>query len=191
MTCKKSLNAVKYTYGARTKETTFKSTSRKKTGTDPSRYTKTSHVWKLWQANIASQNLRKLWLLQETTVYCMRSSHDPRHKRRQHLIQELFSRDFHEQVVSADATKIIAHQKDIDAHIQKAAPDFPVAKINKTDLAILRLAIYELLIEQKEPGHVIIDEAVELAKEFGAETSPGFVNGVLSHILSYAKPTNI
>ena len=64
-----------------------------------------------------------------------------------------------------------------------------LARINKIDLAVLRLAAYELLIEQKEPQNVIIDEAVELAKEFGNNTSPSFVNGVLGHILTYAKST--
>ena len=52
-------------------------------------------------------------------------------------------------------------------------------KINKTDLAILRLAIYEIHYDKDVPAKVAIDEAVELAKEFGAEKSPGFVNGVL------------
>ena len=73
-------------------------------------------------------------------------------------------------------------QKEIDAKIQQAAPDFPVGKINKTDLAVLRLATYELLIEKKEPQNVIIDEAVELAKEFGNDTSPAFINGVLGSV---------
>jgi N utilization substance protein B len=60
----------------------------------------------------------------------------------------------------------------IDKTIEKSAPEFPIDKINRTDLAILRLAVYELLIEKKEPAKVIIDEAVELAKEYGGETSP-------------------
>ncbi len=64
-----------------------------------------------------------------------------------------------------------------------AAPQFPPEKLNKIDLAILRLGVFELIIEQKEPQKVIIDEAVELGKEFGAENSPKFVNGVLGAIL--------
>ena len=119
----------------------------------------------------------------------MKTSQDPRHKKRQHLVQELFSRDFQDQHVSQNAQIILDHKEEIDEKIQQAAPDFPVEKINKTDLAILRLAVYELLIDKKEPQNVIIDEAVELAKEFGNETSSSFVNGVLGHIISYAKLT--
>lgn len=58
---------------------------------------------------------------------------------------------------------------------------WPVEKLNRIDLAILRLAIYELGNE-KIPPKVVIDEAVELAKEFGSENSSSFVNGVLGTI---------
>lgn len=119
----------------------------------------------------------------------MKTSHDPRHMRRQHLIQELFSIEFHEQEVSPESKEILKHTKFLDGQIQQAAPDFPVDKINRIDLAILRLAAYELLIEKKEPPNVVIDEAVELAKEFANETSPSFVNGVLGHITTHAKST--
>jgi transcription antitermination protein NusB len=117
----------------------------------------------------------------------MKTSYDPRHKRRQHLIQEIFSTEFHDQEVSNESKEILSHTKLLDEEIQKAAPDFPVDKINKVDLAILRLATYELLIEKKAPQNVIIDEAVELAKEFANETSPAFINGVLGHIISTTK----
>ena len=112
----------------------------------------------------------------------MKTSHDPRHQRRQHIIQEIFSTEFHLQKVSLETQEILKHQEFLDNQIQKAAPDFPVDKINRVDLAILRLAIYELLIEKKVPHNVVIDEAIELAKEFANETSPAFVNGVLGHI---------
>ena len=120
----------------------------------------------------------------------MKTSQDPRHKKRQHLVQELFSRDFQNQHhVSKQTQLILKHKKEIDEKIKQAAPDFPVDKINKTDLAVLRLATYELLVEKTQPQNVIIDEAIELAKEFGNNKSSAFVNGVLSHIISYAKLT--
>lgn len=119
----------------------------------------------------------------------MKTSQDPRHKRRQRLIQDLFTVTFHNQTINPDAQKIMEYQDSLDEKIQKAAPDFPIDKINKIDLAILRLAAYELLVEQKEPQNVIIDEAVELAKEFGNDTSPAFINGVLGHIITYGKLT--
>lgn len=117
----------------------------------------------------------------------MKTSHDPRHRRRQHIIQEIFSTEFHQQEVSSDTKEVLKHIDFLDKQIQKTAPDFPVDKINRVDLAILRLATYELLIEKKVPQNVIIDEAVELAKEFANDTSPAFVNGVLGHISAYAK----
>jgi transcription antitermination protein NusB len=117
----------------------------------------------------------------------MKTSQDPRHKKRQSVVQELFGVEFHDQVVSSATKKVIQQKEIIDHKIQDAAPDFPVEKINRIDLAILRLAAYELLIDKKEPQNVVIDEAVELAKEFGNDTSPAFVNGVLGHIISYAK----
>lgn len=116
----------------------------------------------------------------------MKTAHDPRHKKRQNIVQQLFSTEFHTQKVGSETEKIMKNKTIIDNNIKNAAPDFPVDKINKIDLAILRLAAYELLIDKKEPQNVVIDEAVELAKEFGNDTSPGFINGVLGHILSYA-----
>ena len=71
----------------------------------------------------------------------------------------------------------------IDQKIAKAAPEYPIEKINKTDLAILRLAVYELLLEKSQPAKVIIDEAVELAKEYGGDSSPAFVNGALGKLI--------
>ncbi len=119
----------------------------------------------------------------------MKTSHDPRHKKRQSIVQQLFGVEFHIQSVSAETEKVMKYKDTIDKNIRDAAPDFPVEKINKIDLAVLRLATYELLIDKKEPQNVVIDEAVELAKEFGGETSPAFVNGVLGHILSYEHTT--
>jgi transcription antitermination protein NusB len=121
----------------------------------------------------------------------MKTSKDPRHRKRQRLVQELFSMDFQNQPVSRETKAILEFKPAIDSKIQQAAPDFPVEKINKIDLAVLRLATYELLVEKTEPQNVIIDEAVELAKEFGNNTSPAFINGVLGHIMSYAKSTKI
>jgi len=119
----------------------------------------------------------------------MKTSQDPRHQKRQKLVQELFSIDFQQQPVSNDTKQILGNLSDLDKKIQQAAPDFPVEKINKIDLAVLRLATYELLIDRKEPQNVIIDEAVELAKEYANDTSPSFVNGVLGHIAKYESST--
>lgn len=100
-------------------------------------------------------------------------------------MQQLFARSFHDDNASDDAVvDILPYLATIDGAIQSAAPEWPVDKIAKIDLAILRLASYELMIEKKEPQKVIIDEAVELAKAFGNEASSKFVNGVLGTILT-------
>ncbi len=117
----------------------------------------------------------------------MKTSLDPRHKKRQIIIQDLYKIDFHKQRVGKRTKDVIAQKNIVDDYIKKAAKQFPVNKINKVDLAILRLAVFELMIEKKEPPKVIIDEAIELAKEFGGETSPSFINGTLGSILSYEK----
>lgn len=110
----------------------------------------------------------------------MKTPLDPRHQRRQKAIEDLFKTDFYKQNIGQFATKIIANIDYIDKNIQKAAPEFSIDKINKVDLAILRLAIFELLVEKKEPPKVIIDEAIELAKEYAGSTSPSFINGALA-----------
>ncbi|MFH1833223.1 MAG: transcription antitermination protein NusB [Candidatus Levyibacteriota bacterium] len=117
----------------------------------------------------------------------MKTPFDPRHKKRQKLIEELFRIEFHKQKVSKNAENITSNLNLIDRQIEKSAPEFPVKKINKIDLAILRLAVFELLIEKKEPPKVIVDEAIELAKEYGQDTSSSFINGVLGNILNYEK----
>lgn len=121
----------------------------------------------------------------------MKTPLDPRHKKRQKLIEELFKTDFHKQKTIPKAKKIFSYKNLLDERIQKSAPEFPIEKINKVDLAILRLAVYELSIEKKEPEKVVIDEAIELAKEYGGETSAPFVNGVLGNIISYDKSSKI
>lgn len=114
----------------------------------------------------------------------MKTSLDPRHKRRQKIVEDLFRIEFTKQRVSKDADNVIKNLDFVDEKITQAAPEFPINKINKTDLAILRLAVYELLIEKSQPPKVIIDEAIELGKEYGGDTSPSFINGALGKILS-------
>jgi transcription termination factor NusB len=122
----------------------------------------------------------------------MKTANDPRHKRRQHLVEELFKIEFHPQKVDPDAQVIIDKLSVIDPIIQKAAPEFPIDKINRIDLAVLRLAVFELVVDKKAPTNVVIDEAVELAKEYGGEASPGFVNGALGTVVhNEQKPSNI
>ena len=89
------------------------------------------------------------------------------------------------------AGQVLTKKKKIDELIAKNAPAWPLDQINPVDLATLRLAIYELLFKKKkEPYKVIIDEAVEIAKSYGTETSGSFVNGVLGSIVKSKLKSN-
>jgi N utilization substance protein B len=75
---------------------------------------------------------------------------------------------------------VIAHRKELDAEIGALAPEFPIDQMARIDRNVLRIELYELRISGDAPAGVVIDEAVELAKMFGSEASPKFVNGVLA-----------
>lgn len=79
---------------------------------------------------------------------------------------------------------ILSKQPELDQVIEKAAPDWPIDRISPVDRNILRLGLYELLFaDRKEvPAKVAINEAIELAKQFGGENSSRFVNGVLGAV---------
>ncbi len=76
------------------------------------------------------------------------------------------------------------HLTEIDAHIQSAAREWPLHQMARIDKNILRLAIYEILFNNTVPAKAAINEAVELAKQYGSDTSSRFVNGVLGTIFN-------
>lgn len=117
---------------------------------------------------------------------------DPRHQKRLNIVQNLFAQSFSSSDTGGNlpfqdenlTKKILSHREEINDCIQKHAPKYPVDKIAKIDMSILQLAIYELLFEKKkQPTKVVINEAVELAKELGNERSYAFVNAVLGSVL--------
>jgi transcription antitermination protein NusB len=77
---------------------------------------------------------------------------------------------------------VLEHLDEIDAMIQEVAPEWPIAQMARIDKNVLRLAIYEILYNNAVPAKAAINEAVELAKTFGSDTSSRFVNGVLGTI---------
>ncbi len=101
----------------------------------------------------------------------MKTSTDPRHAKRVRQVAKLFAKSF-----------VPGFETEFDSYIAAAAPEWPIKSINKIDLAILRVATHELL-KSDTPPKVVIDEAVEIAKKYGAEHSSSFVNGVLGTIL--------
>jgi N utilization substance protein B len=78
---------------------------------------------------------------------------------------------------------IFQHQRAIDREIELAAPAFPIAQLSPVDRNALRIAIYELRYSRDVPVKVAINEAVELAKRFGGDSSGRFVNGVLGTVV--------
>jgi N utilization substance protein B len=127
----------------------------------------------------------------------LKSRTDLRHQRRFQAVQKLFEWWFFhdnpekkEEIVKRIkeekqplVLETIANIEEIDRRISQAAREWPIEGIAKADLSILRLAVYELFYGHTAPVKVIIDEAVELAKELGGETSPSFINGVLGKIV--------
>ena len=78
------------------------------------------------------------------------------------------------------------NREQIDSNIHKFAPAWPVDQIATVDRNILRLAIFEILFDNKVPIKVAVNEAVELAKTFGSESSAKFINGVLGSVSALA-----
>lgn len=141
---------------------------------------------------------------------------DPRHKARRLALQSLFEWIFYsrdpitilkenitraEEEATAEGTPltiekhlaqslidgVVNNREEIDRIITQAAPEWPIEQIAKIDLAILRLSLFELLFAKTVPPKVVIDEAVELGKEFGSEASSNFINGVLGTVLRNSK----
>jgi N utilization substance protein B len=80
----------------------------------------------------------------------------------------------------------VKSREEIDRRIKEFAPAWPVEQIAVIDRNILRLAIFEILFDNKVPVKVVINEAVELAKTYGSETSARFINGVLGSVSAVA-----
>lgn len=124
----------------------------------------------------------------------MKTNKDPRHLDRIRVMQQLFAWAFDPEgkVEERDerlpkTLAIIGKLADIDPEIVEAAPERPLIDVNQIDLAVLRQAIYELIRSKDVPVKVVVDEAVEIGKEFGTDTSGSFINGVLGKVIEKHK----
>ena len=79
---------------------------------------------------------------------------------------------------------VIANREEIDKIVSRFAPSWPISQIAMVDRNILSLAIFEMMLGSGTPPKVAINEAVELAKAFGSDSSPRFVNGVLGSVMA-------
>ncbi len=85
---------------------------------------------------------------------------------------------------------VLEKQEEIDAELDKCSIGWKVRRMSKVDLTILRLAYYEMKYDEKVPVSTAINEAVELAKNYGEEHSPSFVNGILAKAAKDLKKEN-
>lgn len=110
----------------------------------------------------------------------MKTGRDPRHLQRVERVKALYAFSFsgHIDPIIAEIVKKIG---DMDVQIGTVATERSVSQIAKIDLAILRQGVFEL--ESGLNPSIAIDEAVEIAKDFGTESSPGFINAVLSSVV--------
>ncbi len=109
-----------------------------------------------------------------------------------HKPEEVLARLLQEKALPEEATdfmqrlvdKVLQNKQDIDDVIRRFAPAFPVEQIAAIDRNILRLAISEILFDNRVPIKAAINEAVELAKSFGSVSSQKFINGVLGSVVA-------
>lgn len=83
---------------------------------------------------------------------------------------------------TALAQGVSEHQADIDTRIEASSTNWRIGRMSAVDRNILRLGTFELVHQPSTPPHVVINEAVELAKRFGTQDSKAFVNGILDRI---------
>jgi N utilization substance protein B len=100
------------------------------------------------------------------------------------LLQEKALPDKVEDFAQSLVSGILQNKKDVDDVIRRFAPAFPVEQIAAIDRNILRLAIFEVLFDNRVPVKAAINEAIELAKSFGSDTSQKFINGVLGSVVA-------
>ena len=86
--------------------------------------------------------------------------------------------------IKSEIKGIIENKGAVDEAINKYAEGWEINRIAKVDLAILRLAVYEILYSDDVPNKVAVNEAVELAKSFSSDKSPSFINGVLGKVIN-------
>jgi len=129
-----------------------------------------------------------------------------RHTIRKHIFSMLFRVEFHDssEISSQDGlyldtidnitdeergymekrvSAIVELLPEIDKKLESVSEGWKLERMGKVELTIIRLAVYELLYDDDIPANVAINEAVELAKVYGGDTSPAFVNGILAKLL--------
>lgn len=84
--------------------------------------------------------------------------------------------------ITTKCADVVAHLKEIDAAVNEVSEGWKTSRMGKVDLTLIRLAVYEMRYDEEVPVKVAINEAVELAKKYGTDDSPSFINGVLAKL---------
>ena len=110
-----------------------------------------------------------------------------------HCLEEIL-----EETPSSDEIRLFAatlvqeleeHRDNVDAIVSRTAHNWPLRRMAATDRSVLRVAVVELLHHAETPTRVALDEAIEIAKKYGSETSGSFVNGILDRIAHDERPS--
>lgn len=72
---------------------------------------------------------------------------------------------------------------EIDGRLKASSRNWRIERMSRVDRNVLRIAVYELIYNRETPGQIVINEAIEIARRYGDNQSPAFVNGILDHIL--------
>lgn len=91
--------------------------------------------------------------------------------------------DKEREYISERSNRIIEALPEINAKIESISEGWKIERVGKVELAILRLGIFEMLFDEDIPTNVALNEAVELAKRYGGDSSPSFINGVLGKLV--------
>ncbi len=128
---------------------------------------------------------RSRWLAVQSLYEWDTTGHDPL-EALTHRMEDLPDTKAVESFARDLVSGVRGHQEEIDAVLGRAAPQWQLDQMAVVDRNIIRVAIYEVLVDNKTPVRAALNEAVELAKTFGAESSPRFVNGVLGAVAAMA-----
>ena len=112
------------------------------------------------------------------------SGHKPGKVLQNHL-ERLKMDDAHIKFISEIVMGVTNFKEQLDEYIADFAPEWPLDQVAYIDRNLLRIALWEISVYQKTPVKVVINEAVELAKLYGAEGSPRFINGVLGGVINH------
>ena len=88
-----------------------------------------------------------------------------------------------QEYMKAKYQNVLDHLEEIDSLLNEYSNGWKTKRMSRVDLAALRLAVYEIRFDEEVPDKVAINEAVELAKKFGGDESPAFVNGILAKLV--------